>query len=313
MIEEISAEKYAELVQPGIVYNSREFNELNESKVDKVHYLLFSENTKNRFVLVCGQENSVIRCPFSAPFATIVSLKSRWTILQLEEAVRDLLVWGKGNHIKSIYLTLPPDFYDKRLINSLINILLRNCFRLAYQDVNYAFYLGGDRINETVLFPNARKNLQVALKSNLKFCRCVDIEDKQSAYEIIRQNREHKGYPLRMTWPQVEKTIDFIENEFFVVMSETEKIAAAQVFRVSPEIYQVIYWGDAPGFSEYKPMNFLADQLIKYYKAKKVLYLDVGPSSDHGSPNYGLCDFKTGIGCELSSKFSFEYCYEEGN
>lgn len=311
MIEEISLEKYAEVVRANIVYNSWEFNELNRNKVDKIYYLLFSENNKSRFALVCGQAGSVIRCPFSAPFATIVALKSRWTILQLEEAVRDLVVWGKEKHIQSIYLTLPPDFYDKRLIISLTNVLLRYRFQLVYQDINYAFYLGGNRMGDVALFPNARKNLQIALRSNLKFCRCTGFEDKQSAYDIIKQNREYKGYPLRMTWPQVEKTISFVENEFFVVMLGEIKIAAAQVFMVSPEIYQVIYWGDTPGFSEYKPVNFLADQLVKYYKTKNAQYLDVGPSSDYGLPNYGLCDFKTGIGCELSSKLSFEYRYGE--
>ena len=88
-------------------------------------------------------------------------------------------------------------------------------------------------------------------------------------------------------------------------------IAAAQVFHVCEGIVQVIYWGDVPGYSVLKPINYLAYELINFYGERGFQYIDIGPSSEKGRPNYGLCDFKSSIGCDLNAKFSFKkiYCH----
>ena len=50
-------------------------------------------------------------------------------------------------------------------------------------------------------------------------------------------------------------------------------------------------------FSGYKP--------IKYYHSKGLKILDIGPSTENGIPNYGLCEFKENIGCTASLKYTF--------
>ena len=73
---------------------------------------------------------------------------------------------------------------------------------------------------------------------------------------------------------------------------------------------QVIYWGNISKYNNYKSINYLAYELIKYYKKEGFDYLDIGPSSECGIPNYGLCDFKDSIGCELSVKCCFEKSFD---
>lgn len=51
------------------------------------------------------------------------------------------------------------------------------------------------------------------------------------AYEVIRRNREERGFPLRMTLEQVWQTVsNVVQADFFVLEHEGEDVAAAQVF-----------------------------------------------------------------------------------
>jgi hypothetical protein len=84
-------------------------------------------------------------------------------------------------------------------------------------------------------------------------------------------------------------------------------VAAAIVYRVSPQICQLIYWGDAPGFESSRPMNMLALKMFELFKAMGVDYLDIGPSSEDGIPNAGLCAFKESVGCTGDLKYTFEF------
>jgi hypothetical protein len=86
----------------------------------------------------------------------------------------------------------------------------------------------------------------------------------------------------------------------------TEHVAAALIFHVAPLVVQVIYWGDIPDFGNLKPMNFLSFSVFKYYKQLGFNYVDIGPSTENGVPNHGLCEFKESIGCDIDPKFSFQ-------
>jgi len=74
---------------------------------------------------------------------------------------------------------------------------------------------------------------------------------------------------------------------------------------VAEETVQVIYWGDLPQFSEYKTMNFLSYNIFKHYKEAGIAMIDIGPSTEDSIPNYGLCEFKESIGCDINIKTEY--------
>ena len=305
-IFEVNSGEYQKAVGTGMIFDSAVFNDLNSNKVENVRYFIFKDS-KNRFGLCMGGQKNSYRAPFSAPFAMFEPIRANWNIEQLEAAVDELLEFARREQWKEIGLTLPPNFYHPNLITVTQNILLRKGFCLKHIDLNYAFDLAkayaGDYKEK--LPRNGRKNLNIALKNELLFKYCERDEQIKMAYEVIRINRESKGYPLRMTYEQVLDTIKIVPHDFFLVSLRGKNIAAAQVFYVTDDIVQVIYWGDVPGFPEQKSINFLAYQLIQYYGKKGLKFLDIGPSTENGVPNYGLCDFKNSIGCEISTKMQF--------
>lgn len=287
-------------------YNQISFHKLNESKVDQTAYLLF-KNSRYRLGLIVGIEGKTMYCPYSAPFGIFEKLHEKVKISEIQESIACLMEYARERGVEKIYFKLPPLFYDEDFISKVSNVLYTNAFQLVSYDLNYHISLDKDLVEnyQNRIAKNARKNLNIAEKSGLSIRRCESESEKLAAYNIIQINRKTKGYPLHMSWEQVKKTIEFMEHDFFLVNDGTLDIAAAVNFHVNQEVVQVIYWGDIPGVTEKKPINFLSHELMKYYYETNKKILDIGPSTVYSIPNNGLCDFKESIGCQTSPKLTF--------
>lgn len=306
---ESTFEEYKKLVQPQAFYNQSDFNNLNAIRAEKVHYLIFKD-TKNRFALTIGERDGEWLCPFSAPFGTFVNVKSKWDIFQLEESIRAFDEYMKEKKAK-VTFGLPPEFFSPKIVCVMQNTLFNLGYFVKFFDVNFQLDLRNVYVDDYAdrIPYNGKKNLKIALSSDLTLKHCETEDEKRRAYELIRINRESRGYPLHMSCEQVMNTIKLVDHDMFIVNHETEEIAAALVYHVTDKIGQVIYWGDIPGYSELKPINFLSYNLIQYYGSRGFNYLDIGISTDHGVLNFGLADFKISIGCETSTKLTFEKDY----
>lgn len=288
-------------------YNQMEFCDFNKQKVNEVHYLLISDGKKERFVIPFGEQDGCLSAPFSAPFCLPGEISKVTSAKHYMEAMQALEEYAKAINARKIRITFPPFLYGERQISYWLNAALLCNWKIAGLDLNYAFNL--KKIQEAgyknVIAYNAKKNLRIAHeKGNRLYC-CSSEEDFEKAYKIIQTNRESKGYPLKMSFGQVEWTRRYVKGQWFSVINGEDQIAAAVVFPVTKHVAQVIYWGDVPE-NTCKAVNFLAEQLVSYYMDRGFLYLDIGPSTDCSSPNYGLISFKESIGCEASSKMTIE-------
>lgn len=295
------------LSDPIFVYNTSKFCELNKHKVNILNYLIISKGNSPRFALYLGiNDDKIAKCPFSAPFGMLTEIKGNADLNNYDEAIEAIDNYATDNGIKGLFFTLPPFFYSEHEITALLNVFYRNNYILTNVDINYSFDLSTvySPDYEVFLHRNAKKNLRIALSSSLLLKRCETLEEINTAYNIIAQNRKSKGYPLRMSYKQVLDTIAIVENDVFLVQQNNSDIAAALVYRVNDKIAQVIYWGDNQSFKEFKPINYLAYKLIQYYGEQQFEYLDIGPSTEDSIPNYGLCDFKESIACKRSLKIS---------
>lgn len=304
-LNQVTAEEYQKICgRYQYFYSSMHFHELNKDKVDRVEYLIFG-GSKRKLALAIGIKDGEIRIPYSAPFGMFEQLQPHIKLEEIEEAVRLLEQYGRANHIHKIFFRLPPNFYDESFLAKISVCLLQNGYQTACCDLNYQFFIRDMQQYESSLLRNARKNLKKAMQYDFAFIYCGLEEEKKEAYHIIAINRSRKGYPLRMTYEQVWQTIQLTSHDFFLLKDGEESIAAAIIFMVNEQCYQVIYWGDIGGYESKRPMNYLAYKVYEYYANKGIEVLDVGPSTEDGIPNYGLCDFKESIGCEVSMKYSY--------
>lgn len=288
------------------VFNTPRFNELNRVKVDDILYILVKKEASPRFGVIFGRRGDRLLCPFSAPFGYIEMLKKEQPLSYFYEAVEAVEELVKPLGISEISFFLPPDFYDNFCISAWYNCLSQMGYRTDNIDLSFSLHIPSLYPDYTEhIFSNARNKLNIALKSALEFREAISLEEKKKAYDIIRQNRVSKGYPLRMTEEQVLSTIEVVPAHMYLVSADGEDLAAALIYDVTGKIAQVIYWGDVPGNGEKKLINFLAFRLLQIYHDRGFDYLDIGPSTEDGVPNFGLCDFKDSIGCTRTAKVRF--------
>lgn len=303
-IVEVSGQEYGEVAKTGFFYDSIIFNELNKDKVDELKFLIFKDS-KSCLGLILGIKDRVVKCPFSAPFSMFSHIKDRVSVKQFDEAVQAL-----DNYMAPLFaearFVLPPIFYAPGDISCVMNAFCRVGFSIETIDLNFQIDLSGFNQEQyiDILYYNAKKNFAQSYKSGLTFEECRSDEEIMEAYRVIAENRFSKGYPLRMTYEQLSDTLKIVGHFVFVVRQGKTAIASAILYRLNEEIAQVIYWGDSPGYSECRPMNFLSYNVVMYCKKIGLHWLDIGPSTENGIPNYGLCDFKQGIGCGISAKLS---------
>ena len=312
-IERVDAQQFDRLFSRGCshLFNSVAFTELNRDKCDGLHYLTFGD-TRLRLGLILGERGVRLLSPFSAPFGGFCYTNSRQLIEVIDEAV-GLLAQYSREAGKKVELFLPPDIYAPGLMPKFNSSLLRNG-KLMYADVNYHYPLGGinDADWEEVVAGRMNSKSRMKFRKALQTPFNIEVLDRncerdiERVYGVIASNRTHKGYPLRMSLDDVKRTAPVAQAAFIVMSLEGEDVAAALVYRVSPGIMQVVYWGDAPGWEHLHPMHRFAPEVMRICHGLGAETLDIGPSSEEGVPSPGLCFFKESIGCIPSLKPRFE-------
>jgi hypothetical protein len=306
-ILEVNSEIFNNIIpQPYYIFGQSAFADLNKNKTDKLFFLLFKEH-KYRLGIIGGVQGNAFYSPFSAPFGGFVFLNQNIKIEFIDSAICLLIEWAENHQLKSLNITLPPIIYNQSFLSKLGNSLFRNGFNIRDFELNYSFHLSNFSENyENTLHSNTRRNLRISMQNGLDFIKCKTLVEKRDAFEVIRKNREVKNFPLRMTWEQLAETIQIIPVDFFMVYDNHQtQTASAIVYHVNQDIVQVVYWGEDPAWINLKVMNFLSFKVFEYYKSTGKKIVDIGPSTENSVPNYGLCEFKESIGCDIDEKFVF--------
>ncbi|MDI1318556.1 hypothetical protein [Flavobacterium sp.] len=284
--------------KPSHVFNTGKFNELNASRFEVVYYLLFKDS-KTRLGIAFGLKDNVLLSPFSAPYGGFENVSSDIKLYQIDAALEALSQWAENKGIVGIRILPPSTFYTPDFSAKMTNCLYRAGFTTQNIELNYYFQTDNfsDSYSQTIWY-NAKKNLNKSLSYGLTFEKLA-AENGSVAHAIIGQNRSERGFPMRLTWEQLETTSVVIPVDYFLVKDADTPIASAIIYHVAPSIVRVVYWGDLPKYSDFKTMNFLSYNVFKYYKEQGIKTIDIGHSTVDSIPNNGLCEFKEGIGCSI--------------
>ncbi|MCM1138466.1 MAG: hypothetical protein NC453_07835 [Muribaculum sp.] len=271
--------------------------------------MLFIDHGRVRFGMVVGDDGKMLKSPFSAPFGGLEVGRCQ-RLSHYLDAYESLKRFAE-DRCRNLLVTLPPQFYYEGSHVVKQEVAMRACgFELAYSDIDHYIpaILSANGMREK-MWPEARNKLNFAERQ----CFCMETDNSmmdnslpmiQRAYGIIKDNRDEKGYTLWLSLEDVIRTVRVVSADFFVVTLDRVDVAAAMVYHVTEEVVQVIYWGDKPGYSRYRPMNLLASKIVEHYSEQGKI-VDVGPSSSQGVPSIGLCDFKESVGCSADLKQTF--------
>lgn len=283
-------------------FNKIWFHRLNENKVEKIVGFWYGA-PKEKACLIGGIREKRLLFPYSSPFAMIETFK-QCKNEDFECIVGEIDSYCVENDIKDTYVVFPPMIYDETNITKCVSAFLREKYEVYEMGLNFQIETGSENEYLERLQRNGRKSLNQAFGRNFELSHCESYEEKEEAYRIIAINRKSKGYYLSMTWDEVNKTIQKMEHDFFLLKLDGRSVAAAIIFRVTDDIFQVVYWGEIPGVDDARPMNYLPYAIHRYYsEMQEVRIIDIGPSMLNGKPNYSLCSYKESIGCSVSGKY----------
>ena len=206
---------------------------------------------------------------------------------------------------ENIYIKLPPLIHDLSGISKLLNIFLRNNFKLTNFEINHHLKVS-DKNYESFLSKGNLKKLKIAEKKYI--IKEDDFSKIEEFYNVLEINRKSKGNNISMTLEELKNfTKEFIKNiKIFSVTSNNIIIAAAYCIQINKEILYVFYWGELPVFKSDSPVVYLSKSIYKYSKNKNIEIIDVGTSSVLSIPNHGLVKFKNRIGYTVSLKINIE-------
>jgi hypothetical protein len=287
-----------------IPYNSVDFNLLNKWKCDRLEFILFHDE-KIKIGLIGGVKESSLLVPFSAPFSFFDFTCNDTRTEYLIKAISALNEYLYNNAFIKVKFTLPPYFYSENLISKTIFAFCQNNYYMMVDDNHFFRTKDYIKYQNNTIRKGVRYNLKVATRSEFLFKKADNILEKEVAYNIIKENKEVKNRPLRLTFEQLLNMERMICVDYFLVYLKDQPVASSIVYIYSSRIVQIIYWGDLSGFNGYYPMNFIAMNIFRYYTERGFEIIDLGNSSENSEPNFGLSNFKEIIGCTTTNKFTF--------
>ena len=271
----LNASEFAKTFAPTMWgYNSVDFSELNLQKCENIHYLSFADS-KIKFGLILGEIEGVLKAPFSAPFGDFLTFR-KLKISDFYEVLELLKAYAKEKEM-SLEFTFPPSFYNEDHFAKMFNALFCNNFKLSGVDLNFHMDLSSfssDCYSKT-LETKGRQKLKNALQKTGEMVICKSEYEIKEAYDIIKKNREFRGYPLWLSLDDISKVSDIIKVHVFMLKDSKNKkgVASAFVYQITKNISQVVYWGNLPEDNALNPTNALAFHIGKYLSSKKVSFL----------------------------------------
>ena len=281
------------------------FITLNQKKADRI-IRLAEDSLKLGMGLVAGVKQGLILSPFSAPFGGFHFKNENLYTGEIDGFLVQLQEYIVKEGLQGMELTLPPDLYHQTFNAKMVNALIRGGFQSELPDITGWIEL--DQFEGSFSYKNSREYYKQSVKNGLIFKPVTDREERNEAYELIRDNRARFGRPIYMTFDDIIHTSELWTTDFFQVTSADYHMVASGIFyRSHPEIIYALFWGDNEAGRPLRAMDFLAFNIWSYYKDLGFKYIDLGISTESGIPNEGLLRFKESHNGTSSLKYKFHW------
>lgn len=282
-----------------------DFLDLNEWKCSRI-LRLAEDKPKKELGLVAGVKNEVIMSHFSAPFGGFHFRNELVYTSEIDAFLSSLKEYIISSELKGIEIILPPDLYHPTFNAKTINSFIRGGFTSFLPEITGWIDLrlfSGEFVQK-----NSREYYRQAIRNGLSFIAIDDLEDRQSAFNLIRLNREKFNRPIFMTFKDIMDTGNLWPVDFFKVIDRDGNMVASAIFyRSSTEICHAAFWGDNDLGRPLRAIDFLAHNLWSFYKGSGFRYIDVGISTEAGYPNEGLIRFKESHDAISSLRYRFSW------
>ena len=210
-----------------------------------------------------------------------------------------------GEGARRVEILTAPMAHDSQAFSQQSYLLRSRGFHISRCDLNQSLVLDARSLSERMTYGNL-KRLRKCEREGL-LATALPYTQLPAVYDTLAANRAAKGNSMSMTLPALEDMAARFPDavHLFGCHAGTELAAAALCLRLSADVLYVFYWGDRPGYSQLSPVVTLANAIHDHGRALGVRQIDVGTSTVDTEPNFGLLQFKRGLGFTESLKLQF--------
>lgn len=195
-----------------------------------------------------------------------------------------------------------PMAHDPQRFSLQTYLLRTRGFRISQCDLNQSLDIDARPLAGRMSYGNV-KRLRKCQREGLVTA-ALPLDALPRVYETLAANRQSKGHTMSMSLQALQAMAAQFPQalQLFGCQAGEEQAAAALCLRLSPSVLYVFYWGDRPGYAQLSPVVALAEAIYTHCQSQDVVQLDVGTSTVDTEPNFGLLQFKRGLGFSESLK-----------
>jgi hypothetical protein len=244
---------------------------------------------------------SPLRSPFgSMEFSKEVSAELIFDFLKFVEASL------KEQSISRIVIKNYPQAYAKDQSVLLHTFLVKLGYTIAKAEVGSVIEITPGPIRK-FFHRSARRRLDKAKNAGL-IVKKFGIRRSTEVFTFIQQCRAEKQYCCSMSLADFQKTVNLFPNHYvsFGVFDGHQLVAASITIRVKKNILYDFYHDHVSSYDHLSPVVLLVSAIYEFCQDKNIELLDLGTSTLNSAPNFSLLHFKKSLGCQFTSKLTFE-------
>lgn len=296
----------------GTLYHDLDFLDYHpQEKFQTLHLMFFNSGGELLSVMPGAVNGSVFSSPYGASYGGFV-LPIKCSLKTVFSIVESFLDYIRKFHIEEVRLTLPPKNYLAIPDDYLEFTLLKNHFQYSKRELTSALCTM-DVDDPLALFRSEhRTSMRKAKKSGIEIKESQDLE---AFYEIleINQRERHDSKPTH-----TKEELTYLHNQFpdrvriFLAYHDQRPVAGILIFICNPRVALTFYICHLPEFQQFRSINYLMYEVIRWCSNNHYVWLDLGTSTRQMEPVWGVLEFKEGLGAKGYFRDSFvrkkEHC-----
>ncbi|UCG29350.1 MAG: GNAT family N-acetyltransferase [candidate division WOR-3 bacterium] len=274
----------------GTIFHTQDFLGYHPADRFKNHHLIIRDRT-NIIALFPAVENSTtIVSHQGASYGGFV-LKNDLGIHTIYLMVEHVVQYFRTHGFNRIVLTQPPLIYYRDPHQYIDFALMKNGFSYLKRDVTAVIRL--DTAEPLASFHgDARRSTKKAIREGV---RVLFTDDYARFYDILKHNlgMRHNVTPTHSLEELNKLKKIFPEKIILFGAYIKEKMVGGMVlFVTNPRVILAFYISHDQKYQNYRPMNLLFYEVIKWGRNQGYKYLDLGTFTLNMTPNWGLGRFK---------------------
>jgi hypothetical protein len=221
--------------------------------------------------------------------------------------VDDFINYAHGKNFNHVIITLPPFTYYQHYNNHLEFALIQSGFRYLKRELTSIVSLNYPVDKITRLYkPEARTAINKAQKMGVE----VRISSDYDSYFAILENNliKHNNISPTHSVKEIKKLAKMYPDKIFLFAAflDDKMIAGIVNFICNQRVVLTFYICDDNSYRQYRPVNLLMYEVMKWAAEKQINYIDLGTVTVNMVINWGLGKFKETLGARGMFRDTFE-------